>query len=226
MFCGQHGLLTADHVPPKCLFGPRGSLPCDLITVRACKSCNLKTSGDDEYLRLALATTQEASGHPVARSLVPTIARSLGRPEAAGFAKNFVQSVTLVKTFTNSGIYVGTMPAHGIDHARLTRIMEKTIRGLFFEEYGKRLPRSHVVMSVFTNPLRRHVRHDEFELWRHRVRELLAGGREREVGQRTLIYRCNREPERVFSSVWALTFYAKLHWVVFTNTLSQFRKAE
>jgi hypothetical protein len=225
-FCGHRRLLTKDHIPPKCLFGSKGNLPSDLITVPACEDCNLKTSGDDEFLRLNLAPMLEASGHPVARSLVPTIARSLGRPEAIGFAKSFLQNVTLVRTFTYSGIYVGKMPAMRIDHVRLMRIVEKIVRGLFVTEYGKRLPQSSVVLSIFTNVFQRHIRGDEFEVWRHQVRELLAGGYEREVGRRTLIYRCNRHPKRVFWSVWALTFYGNLHFVAFTNTPLQLRKAE
>ena len=118
------------------------------------------------------------------------------------------------------------MPAAQIDHVRLMRIIEKVVRGLFFAEYGKRLPKSSVVLSIFTNPFRQRVRRDEFEVWRHQVRELLCGGREKEIGQHTFIYRCNRHPKRVFWSVWALTFYGNLHFVAFTNTQSQLRKAE
>ena len=143
VFCGRRRLLTKDHVPPKCLFGEKGKRPSDLVTVPACKNCNMKASGDDEYLRLVLAGTVEASRHPVAGSLMPAITRSLGRPEAIGFAKMFVQNVSIVRTFTSSGLYVGKMPALSVDHMRLARIIEKIIRGLFFEEYGKRLPTSH-----------------------------------------------------------------------------------
>lgn len=225
VFCGHRGMLTADHVPPKCLLGQRGNLPSDLITVPACERCNLSASGDDEYLRLALAPTLEASQHSVACSLMPAIVRSLDRREGAGFAKNFFQNAAFVKTFTNSRIYVGKRLVQRADHVRLTRIIDKIIRGLFFKEYQRQLPRSHVVSSLFTNHLRRHIRRDDFEVWRHQIRELLAGGRGREVGQRTFIYRCNRHPERVFCSVWALTFYGTLHFVAFTSTPSQVRKA-
>ncbi len=225
VYCGRRNSLTADHIPPKCLFGKRGGLPSDLITVPACKRCNLSASGDDEYLRLMLATSLEGAGHEVAQSLQPAIIRSLSRPEAAGFARQFFANVVLVDTFTKSGLYVGKMAAQRIDHLRLTRIMEKIIRGMFYAEYGKRLPHSHVVMSVFANSMRRQMRRDEFEIWRHQIRELLAGGREQYVGRRTLVYRCNRHPQQVFWSVWALTFYGNLHFVAFTNTASQFQKA-
>jgi hypothetical protein len=225
VYCGHRRSLTSDHVPPKCLFGQKGNLPSDLITVPACERCNLKASGDDEYLRLVLTTSLEASEHVVATSLWPAVLRSLNRPEATGFARQFFQNVAMVDTFTRSGIYVGKMAAHRIDHERLRRIMERIIRGLFFAEYRKRLPRSHVVTSVFVNPLHRHVRRDEFEVWRHHVRELLGGGREKEVGRRALVYRCNRHPMHTFWSVWALTFFGNLHFIAFTTTPSQLQRA-
>ncbi len=225
VFCGQRRVVTRDHIPPSCLFGKKGNLPSDLITVPACKRCNLQTSGDDEYLRLVLAASEEASGHPTAQTLLSPISRSLNRPEGPGFANLVFDSLTTVNAYTRSGIYFGAMPALRVDRARLTRIVEKVIRGLFFEEYKKRLPNSHKVVSLFVNPMRREVPRDEFEMWRHHVRELLVGGREREVGRRVLVYRCNRSPDHVFWTVWALTFYGNLHFVAFTNTLRQLEKA-
>ena len=57
-FCGKQGVITKDHIPPKCLF-PQ-PLPNNLITVKACPSCNGGSSNDDQYLQAILVMREES----------------------------------------------------------------------------------------------------------------------------------------------------------------------
>lgn len=219
--CGRRGKVTRDHIPPKCLFGKKGCLPSDLITIPACDTCNLKTSRDDEYLRFVMAGRADVAGHPVADSLRDSIVRSLGRPEARAFARSFIESLATVDAFTDGGIYLGPRIGFRRDYARVEAAIKKIIRGLFFHEYGRRLRCSDEVLLLDAERLRRVMPHDDFEVWRYQVRGLLVGGRERSIGDKTLLYRCNQRPGHVFQTIWTLTFYGNVHFIAFTEAAKQ-----
>jgi 5-methylcytosine-specific restriction endonuclease McrA len=59
-YCGDVGIITRDHVPPKGIFPkPR---PANLITVPACSKCHSQqTSRDDEYFRNTLNVREDLS---------------------------------------------------------------------------------------------------------------------------------------------------------------------
>jgi hypothetical protein len=57
--CGREALLTRDHIPPDGIFLP--PKPDNLITVRTCRACNEGTKLDDEYFRLCLTPSPNAS---------------------------------------------------------------------------------------------------------------------------------------------------------------------
>ena len=225
-FCGRRRPLSSDHVPPKCLFGERGDRPNNLITVPACDQCNMKASGDDEYLRLTFVANIDASRHPIANSLLKPVSRSLQRPQAAGFARSFFASISTVDAYTRGGLYMGRFRGFRYDYPRIERAMQKIIRGLYREEYGKCLPRTHAVSVFFANSMQRAMSKDEFEGWRNGIREMLVGGRERNVGKGVLIYRCNRDANQIFRSLWALTFYGSLHFAGFTATAANYAKVK
>ena len=150
--CGKRRKLTDDHIPPRCLF-PKGSRQ-NLITVKACNRCNMRTSSDDEYLRLILASNKDSAACAQVQALLPTITRSLTRPEARRFANAFLSTIQNVDIVTRGGVYLYTAKGFSVDQPRLERIITKMVRGLFFKEFGRRLPSSHEVMPIFVNALR------------------------------------------------------------------------
>lgn len=133
-YCGIENPKTKDHIPPKNLFGK--PLPADLITVPCCNDCHKDTSKDDEYFRSAVASWEALDGIPLIETLRDTVCRSLERKEAAGFAKNIVNSISETPTFTKSGIYTGNKSRMEIDYHRLNSVLERITRGLFFKETG------------------------------------------------------------------------------------------
>src|SRR5262245_49333630 len=87
VYCGKFRPLTDDHIPPRNLYPDPP--PDNLITVPSCRPCNGGTSKDDEYFRLCLTRREDLKGHPARDAVWPAVLRSLGRPEARGFARAF-----------------------------------------------------------------------------------------------------------------------------------------
>lgn len=127
--------------------------------------------------------------------------------------------------FTRGGVYLHAAKAYEVDSDRLQRIIIKIVKGLFWHEYQRRLPKSHDVVAVFTNGLRQHVPDSEFCAWRNRIRTLMVGGEYGEIGNKVLVYYYNRDPHRRFCSAWGLTFYGRLHFAALTGSKRAFAKA-
>src|SRR4051812_30015103 len=99
VYCGLNGPITDDHVPPKNLFPyPR---PSNLITVPACNDCNKSFSKDDEWLRLTLSIREISKTHPDRNAALPIVKRSLERPSARGFSRDFQNNVHKVPRFSS-----------------------------------------------------------------------------------------------------------------------------
>ncbi len=216
VLCGRRRKLTRDHIPPKCLW-LRGTRPSNLITIPTCKSCNMGTSGDDEYLRVFLVANRETAVHPAARNLWPSVIQSLKRPVTRAFFEN-VREVELV---SRGGLILGKAPASVVDRDQLQRIVAKIIRGLYWHEYYRRLPASHDVMTVCINLMRQRIQKRELANWVNCVRGLLIGCKERFVAPGVLVYRCQIDPKGSLRSAWGLTFFGRIHFAAFTGPRRQ-----
>lgn len=138
VYCGSTKELTNDHIPPKALFAkPR---PSNLITVRSCRSCNGGASKDDEYFRLMISMRNDTGDHPAVRKNLPLIYRSLEKPSKKGFQRALFGSMGEIEIVTPSGFYLGTTQGYDVDLSRLDRVAARIATGLFFHEFGKRLP--------------------------------------------------------------------------------------
>ncbi len=70
-YCGQHDILTVDHVIPRCLFdGVTGGVPGNVPRVDACCQCNNNAkSTDDAFLRDVLVRDLRLAEHPIAQTI-------------------------------------------------------------------------------------------------------------------------------------------------------------
>jgi hypothetical protein len=91
VYCGNQGVVTNDHVPPKCLFPPEKRV--NLITVAACEPCNAEFKLDDEYFRLALSIRPDLPNETTAEYLFEKTKSSLRKREATGLRASVVASV-------------------------------------------------------------------------------------------------------------------------------------
>ncbi len=138
VYCGSAEALTDDHIPPKTLFPkPR---PSNLITVPSCRSCNEGASRDDEYFRLVISMRHDTGDHPAVKAILPSIYRSLQKPSKKGFQQAFFNSMGNLDLLSAGGIYLGTAPGYDVDLSRLDRVAARITTGLYFHEFGKRIP--------------------------------------------------------------------------------------
>jgi len=130
--------VTRDHIPPKSMFAVK---PSNLITVPACPKCNGGSSADDEYFRL-IASEIDTAAHPDAKKVSESIARSMARPQAAGFREGLCQSIYPVEVDGE------LRPFFGLDAQRLDRAAMKIVRGLFFHVKNYPVPSNYKVLAA------------------------------------------------------------------------------
>jgi hypothetical protein len=215
--CGNAAVLTDDHVPPKNLFpSPR---PGNLVTVRACPGCNNRSSKDDEYFRTALAIRHEAGESEAAQQLMPKILRSFERPEGAGFAQSFLSTVQRVNAITAGGLYVGQAHAFTVDWARIDKVMSRIVRGLYFNEFKRRLPICYPVAVHDVGGLSKHTAPDVLEGLLKMSLTVISGGRGAQMGD-SFHYRFLPTREDPNSTFWAMAFFKRIIFVCWTAPAS------
>ena len=137
--CGKNvECVTRDHIPPKSMFAVK---PSNLITVPACLECNGGSSADDEYFRL-IASEIDTATHPDAKKVSESIAKSMARPQAAGFRERLRQSIYSLEV---EGEY---RPFFGLDVKRLDRAAMKFVKGLFFHVKEYPVPPNYKVLEA------------------------------------------------------------------------------
>ncbi len=143
--CGSLGLLTRDHIPPEALFGK--PLPCDLLTVQACRKCNGGASGDDEYFRnaICMSTYRGESRHGMVGS--EKAIRSLQRSRR--HREEFERTATLVSVRSPNGEFERIGLGFSVDSERINSVIRRIFRGIFFHETATVLP-SEYDISVDT----------------------------------------------------------------------------
>lgn len=210
-YCGIEGIVDEDHVPPKNVFAkPR---PQDMIFVWACHECHHAgtVSMDDEYFRNCLCLNDDVRHHPDAEMNLQAALRSLQRPEAPGFAKAFLSQLFPVQLVTPSGLLVGTTLGYRPDFERILRVVERTVRGLYFKETGSILPCGHDIL-ILTKESLAEAHPEGRELVEREAIAPLRRAPVRVVGANAFSY-CYAMTERPPTSAWCLCFYGKIEFL-------------
>lgn len=216
VYCGASPARTRDHVPPAAVFGrPR---PANLITVPCCEGCRRSQSLDDEYFRDMLGASLVVARHPAGAPLVDGLHRALERQRGSGSRGSTLRGFELVEVFTPGGIFVGKAGIYRPETARLDAVVSRTMRGLYFHHYGRRLPPSGLsvayTLSAFTGPMTNDVR---FKL--ERVVEQARQGEARTLGAGAVVYRHQSvASETGHATLWHFTFYGSIEFFGFTAT--------
>jgi hypothetical protein len=130
-YCGELRALTRDHVPPRSLFIKPGRgrvCPDDLITVPSCYFCNRGASKYDEYFNIVVKMNIDRNRFPNENSDSVDTIRNLAQPESLGFARFMLQR------------YQPNPARFSIDRERVSIVLRRIVRGLFFHDVGIRLP--------------------------------------------------------------------------------------
>ena len=212
VYCGTTENLTAEHAPPKLIFAePR---PSDLITVRACLTCNQAGQKDAEYFRWCLSVDPETEDTPGVAAIRPAVVRSLDRPQAQGFRAVMLASMKVDPPFLK--IHVNT--------SRINETVRRIVRCLYVHEVGHRLPTTEYVGVVTPQRLER-FRETTKEGFKQIVMRRLLRRPERRVAGGDFAY-VFMHADKPFSSLWAVLFFRVHGYFVFTSEPRQKPAAE
>lgn len=216
VYCGKTAELTSDHIPPKSLFAkPR---PSNLVVVPSCLACNEGASTDDEYFRLMLTLREDTAAHPDVQQILPAVFRSLTKPTKMGFAHSLFQSIREANFVTSSGLFIGRRPAYDVDIARLDRVAQRIIKGLFYSERQLRLPDNYTVFAFSAVGLSSLAKDLKDDLIANIVNPVLLH-EPRIIGKHVFTYRVAFAAEDLNLSAWHLIFYEKVVFIGFTTLL-------
>lgn len=198
--CGSTENLTDDHIPPKCIFAP--PRPTNLITVRACFTCNNSFKLDDEYFRVAIA----------AQGYWSKSGRRIWEEKVVG--STFVRSPALRKVLTDSIIPIPLdrrsehfpEAEEGIhfDRGRINRVLNKVLRGLYRHHY----PTIDLGAEITT----------EFEMIAPSAEacELLNVLKREDIGGDSFRYWRGLSKDDLRVSIWAFSFYDRTYFRAIT----------
>jgi hypothetical protein len=212
-YCGRHGPISKDHVPPLGLFAdPK---PLNLLTVKACDRCHSQWSKDDEYFRIRLCLNDQARGHPDVNANLPSIFDGLNRPDFAGLKRDLLADWRTVDITSPGGIYLGRRAGFEVDMPRICGVVERAVRGLYYRERKECLPKDHDV-RVITNELLSEQDANVREEILQTVIRPLAAIPPKVIGRDAFSYRVHFT-NRPTVSVWGLVFYNSVQFVAATG---------
>ena len=201
--CGIRAATTVEHVPPRCIFPP--PRPNDTITVPACKECNESTSVEDEEFRVVVSMfagkeTPEAARLWLSKTL-PTVQnnRRLLRKAKASLKPAYLKS--------KGGIIFDKRDIVAWDDSP-SKVIEKTVRGLYFHHYGEILADR---VSVKINQVR------SITMEKAQCLDSLNA---MTVGENQFLCRYHRANDEPLASVWFMMFQKGLMVIAFTNPSS------
>jgi len=197
IYCGGEGNQSRDHVPPKASFPkPR---PSDLITVPSCEKCNRGFQQDDEYFKAHLGIRADIEGAPRAETLTEEVLRSWQRPQSGGFTAAFRDSFATRTIRAPDHSVIGQEFGHVALTERINRVLERTVRGLFFHETGTVLPLDYRVRARMWEVLPPQDARSYMAL--------MGGAPLRVIANGAFRYAARIAGDDPFASAWLLQFY-------------------
>lgn len=164
VYCGHHGKITDDHIPPKSIFPkPR---PNNLIVVPSCKKCNSEASKDDEYFKIVLSMRYDTYEYSSAKENWPSILRSFKRPESIRLKNQVFETLKEVDLYTPAGIFIGKSGTYLASMTRVEKVLERIIKGLYFKEKEKRLSDNSELKFLMLNELPKLVEEDKLIVYK------------------------------------------------------------
>jgi hypothetical protein len=94
-----------------------------------------------------LSMRHDTGDHSAVKQILPSIYRSLQRSAQKGFQQALFDSMSEVDILSTSGIYLGTADGYNVDLTRLDRVAARITTGLFYHEFGKRIPADFRVIT-------------------------------------------------------------------------------
>ena len=135
---------TDDHVIPDCLWDDR-DLPVQMVTVRACSTCNNFWSIYEGDFRSVLAMMSNDQ-HELVQQIVGGVVQRHLKADAK-FRQQIVGSLQLVPSFSRLGVFSGIRPTFRFEWKNWDAVIGKIVRGMFYHDLKTPMPREYVVQS-------------------------------------------------------------------------------
>jgi hypothetical protein len=135
-----------EHVVGKVFFK---TLPEEMITVPSCNECDSGRGDggprdfhlDEEYARQAFCLRADMGSHPIANELMKgKVMRSFER--SPGLANTILGTTRLVQPEPVSGIVRPPRLAYAVELDRISRVISKIVRGLYYAKEISPLPKT------------------------------------------------------------------------------------
>lgn len=203
-YCDASPAVTRDHVVPKCLFSR--PYPPNLVTVPACLECNRDKAIDDDFLRDYLTVDFAGSESPIASEIFETKMRRSVSRNSSELGREILRNARMRPFYTKGGVYLGEFAQADIPEDRVTRVLGRLIRGLFFHYAKQRIPKHYPVEALRIMPW------DIEDAWRSFGQLNLSPCRP--MGE-VFAGSCARVQEDPLSTAWLLSFYRRVHLHVY-----------
>jgi hypothetical protein len=192
--CGLREGVSRDHVPPKAIFTrPR---PNNLITVSACFECNNGASDYDDLFKVFLSAQAAAHSEIAERLFNDNTVRTLERNQRL---LNTIREESRLLEIRDENGQLTTATGILWNSEAHDKVIERTLRGLYFHHQGEVIPEGCNVRVQFLRGIP-----DE-------VNQFLPLMQEVVIGDRQVVYKYYIHQEDPRHSMWLFNFY-NAHW--------------
>jgi hypothetical protein len=132
----------------------------------------------------------------------------------------FLRGTHEVERITTAGLYLGRTLAYDVDLDRLGAVCSRMIRGLWYRQYGTRLPDACTVQVMAAAGLR-HVDAETLLAASRFFGPMIQAGTIRSVG-RVFSYVFSADEQDHSISAWILLFYRRAVFIGFTSPTDAF----
>jgi hypothetical protein len=162
-----------------------------------------------------LTLRDDVAEHPDVKEVLPTVIRSLARPDKVGFKTALLRNLRKIDLESLGGVYLGRKDGYNVDLNRLNKVASRITKGLFYYERGYRLPNEYEVSAFSESGLRDLTEHLKNELKAKIVQPLMSNA-PRTVGNDVFSYRVAYSETDPNASAWLLLFYQQVAFLCLT----------
>ena len=204
IYCGRLKNIDKDHVPPQCFFPP--PRPDNMITVPSCKKCNRDFGKIDERVRNLISSSENVEKHESIKNYISGKRdRSFLRKKQSNL-DHVLNSMDLVHTYTESGIYLGKKPIINYDQEIFDKFLERLTRALIYNETS---------ISKINTKINWYFPEDLFGLI-NEISQMTPYSIHKVIGINIFEYLGFYNPNSI-SSLWILCFYSSIIIVTWTS---------
>lgn len=156
----------------------------------------------------------DVDNDPTTKLVLDAVHRSFTKPQKIGFTRALIDSMSELPVYTPAGVYLGHASFFDSDLTRLCNVIERVTRGLYYHEYGARLPDAHRCVTYALDGFASAGSEDK-----GRVRQLFDQaclGKERTLGGNVFKYWFQSVVGPEPATLWAFLVYGRVGFVALT----------